>query len=117
LLDLTAQERKVLIALGALAVLGLAVIAFRTYVARPELKVVPGEAAARAASSETGPVNINTADAAKIALLPYIGPKTAERIVNYRGAKGLYLLKEDIMKVEGIGPKTYGKIKDLIVLE
>ena len=117
MLDLTAQEKKVLIALGALAVLGLAVIAYRTYIARPELKVIAGKAAKCAAPAGTGLVNINTADAEKIASLPDIGPKTAEKIVDYRQAKGLYLLKEDIMKVGGIGPKTYGKIKDLIVLE
>ncbi|HOX10162.1 MAG TPA: helix-hairpin-helix domain-containing protein [Candidatus Omnitrophota bacterium] len=117
MLDLTAQEKKVLIALGALAVLGLTVILYRTYIARPEIKVAAGKAAECPEMTGTGLVNINTADAAKIASLPDIGPKTAEKIVNYRETKGLYLLKEDIMKVEGIGPKTYGKIKGLIVLE
>ncbi len=117
MLDLTAQEKKVLIALGALAVLGLAVIVYRTYIARPELKVIAGKAAGCSAIPAAVRVNINTDDAATIASLPDIGPKTAEKIVSYRDAKGLYLLKEDIMKVEGIGPKTYGKIKDLIVLE
>ncbi len=115
--DLTAQEKKVLIALGALAVLGLAVIVYRTYIARPELKVIAGKAAECSGIAGTGLVNINTSDAAMIASLPEIGPKTAEKIVSYRSEKGPYLLKEDIMKVEGIGPKTYGKIKDLIDLE
>lgn len=117
MLDLTAQEKKVLITLGALAVLGLTVIMYRTYIARPELKVITGEAAECSAIPAIVCVNINTADAAKIAALPDIGPKTAERIVSYRDAKGMYLLKEDIMKVDGIGPKTFDKIKGLIVLE
>lgn len=120
MLDLTAQEKKVLIVLGALAVLGLAVLAYRAYSGRPDLKVVPGQLAAdgfKDAVKPGGPVNINTADAEKISSLTDIGPKKAKDIVDYRNAHGLYLLKEDMMKVGGIGPKTFGKIKELIILE
>jgi competence protein ComEA len=120
LLDLTAQEKKALITLGALAVLGLAVLAYRTYIDRPDLKVVPGQITSgglKDAIKPGGPVNINAADAEKIASLPNIGPKRAKDIVDYRIAHGQYLFKEDLMKVGGIGPKTFGKIKELIVLE
>ncbi|MFA5148105.1 MAG: helix-hairpin-helix domain-containing protein [Candidatus Omnitrophota bacterium] len=120
MLDLTAQERKVLVTLGALALLGLAVIAYRTYIDRPDIRVVPGPRAAEGfkdAMGPAGPVNINTADAEKIESLPDIGPKMAKDIVDYRAAHGQYLFKEDLMKVRGIGPKTFGKIKELIALE
>lgn len=120
MLDLTAQERKVLITLGALALLGLAVIAYRTYIDRPEIRVVSGRSAAEGFSDavkQVGTVNINTADAEKIASLPDIGPKIAKDIVDYRVAHGQYLFKEDLKKVGGIGPKKFGKIKELIALE
>lgn len=118
--DLTAQEKKVLIALGAFAVLGLAVLAYRAYFARPELTVASKRQAGvnyEAAIKQNSAVNINTADAERIATLPDIGPKTARDIADYRTAHGQFLLKEDLKKVGGIGPKTFEKIKDLIVLE
>lgn len=121
MLDLTAQERKVLITLAALAVLGLAVLAYKNYIARPEFTVVPGQAigapsGTKAMKPDT-PVNINTADAETIASLPSIGPKMAKDIIDYRNAHGQYLFKEDLIEVRGIGPKTLGKIKELITLE
>jgi competence ComEA-like helix-hairpin-helix protein len=120
LLDLTRQERKVLIVLGALAALGLAVLAFKTYVIRPQLVVIPAGPAGtslKGVVDRENRVNINTSDAERIATLPDIGPKTARKIISYRDSHGSFLLKEDIMKVGGIGPKTFDKIKDLIVLE
>ncbi len=120
MLDLTRQERKVLVVLGALAALGLAVLAFRTYVMRPRLEVIRAATAGpdlKGLIDRQKHVNINSADAEKIATLPDIGPKTARKIITYRQSHGPFLLKEDIMKVGGIGPKTFEKIKDLVVLE
>lgn len=50
------------------------------------------------------------------ARLPRIGPQLARRIVDYREANG-FRKKEDILKVKGIGAKTYEELKDLLVLE
>lgn len=111
--DLTSQEKKVLIALSAFAVLGLAVLAYRTYFARPGLRVV--HSAMRSAVAAA--VNLNTADASKIETLPGIGPKLAKDIVDYRTKQGSFLLKEDLKKVKGIGQNKYDVIKDLITLE
>lgn len=61
-------------------------------------------------------VNINTASLSQLEELPDIGPKTAQRIIDYREANGLFLKIEDIQKVEGIGPVTFEKIKDLITV-
>jgi len=48
--------------------------------------------------------------------LPHIGPQLARRIVDYRDTHG-FQRKEDILKVRGIGAKTYEDVKDLLVLE
>lgn len=110
--DLTSQEKKVLIALSAFAVLGLAVLAYRTYFARPGLRVVHSVMKSAAAA-----VDINTADASKIETLPGIGPKLAKGIIDYRKEHGFFILKEDLMKVKGIGRDKFDGIKDLITLE
>jgi len=54
-----------------------------------------------------GPVNINTADAKTLAKeLDGIGPAKAAAIVEYRQKNGSFRSAEDLLKVEGIGPKV-----------
>ena len=62
------------------------------------------------------PVNINTATAAELQTLPEIGEKTAQKIIAYREAHGTFKTKEELLRVNGIGEKTYEQIKDLICL-
>jgi competence protein ComEA len=63
------------------------------------------------------PVNINTADAKTISeALSGIGLKKAETIVKYRQEKGPFKAVEDLVNVDGIGPKTVEKIKSDILL-
>ncbi len=61
-------------------------------------------------------VNINTADAAKLAFLPRVGPAVAERIVAYRKDNGPFKSTEDLMHVRGIGEKTYTLLKPYLAL-
>ncbi len=111
-----------MIALSAFAVLGLAVLGYRNYFARPKLRIIPSQAKSgglnyEAAVKEKRMVSINTADINRIETLPGIGPKSAKDIIDYRAAHGSFLLKEDLMKVRGIGPKKYEEIKEYILLE
>jgi competence protein ComEA len=66
--------------------------------------------------SDEGLVNINTADIYALQTLPGIGPVTAERIIEYRMAHGLFTRIEDLQNVEGIGFGVLEKIKNLIEL-
>ena len=51
-------------------------------------------------------IDVNTADAATLTLLPGVGPTTAERIVEDRERNGPYRTLEDLERVPRIGPKT-----------
>ena len=75
-------------------------------------------AAAAAAKGPTSdaPLNLNTATAAQIALLPGIGPKAADRIVEYRQKNGGFKKIEELMNVKGIGEKSFLKLKPLITV-
>lgn len=64
-------------------------------------------------SSAAAKVNINTATKSELMLLENIGSKRAEDIIEYRKAKP-FEKPEDLMKVSGIGIKTYERIKDYI---
>jgi competence protein ComEA len=68
-------------------------------------------------AGETGKVNINSATVEEIAKLEKIGPKYAERIVQYRKDHGPFEKPEDITKVKGIGPKTFELNKDKITVD
>jgi len=78
----------------------------KLYLATPGL--IPKEA--------TGLININTATIELLCQLPGIGPKTAERILEYRKTKGRFNSIEEIMNVRGIGPKRFEQIRNLIAV-
>lgn len=59
-------------------------------------------------------VDVNTASAAELQLLPGIGPVMASRIIEDRAANGLYRSPADLDRVKGIGPKTLEKLSPLI---
>lgn len=68
-----------------------------------------------AAAAETGPkagvVNINTADADQLQLLPKVGPALAGRIIDYRTANGPFKRVEEIVAVKGIGDSSLEKLE------
>jgi competence protein ComEA len=62
------------------------------------------------------PVNINTADAQKIAdSLKMIGEKKAQSIIEYRVKNGQFKNVDDLKKVAGIGDKIIEKNKEDIL--
>lgn len=64
-----------------------------------------------------GRVNINTATAKELELLPRIGPALAQRIIEDRTRNGAYKTIEDLNRVKGIGPKTLERLRPLVILE
>ncbi|MFP5246765.1 MAG: ComEA family DNA-binding protein [Thermoanaerobaculia bacterium] len=64
-----------------------------------------------------GVVNINTADAAQLALLPRIGEKAAQRIIEYRTEHGPFKKTAELMQVKGIGAKTYENLAKYVTVE
>lgn len=62
------------------------------------------------------PLNVNTADVEALRALPGIGPGLAERIVADRQARGLFRTPEDLLRVPGIGPKRWERIRPLVRL-
>jgi len=59
-------------------------------------------------------VNINTADAERLATLKGIGPALAQRIIDYREQNGAFKSVDDIKNVRGIGQKKFDAFKDKI---
>ncbi len=68
-------------------------------------------------SSLTEKININTASAEELQLLPRVGPVLAENIVQFRKTNGPFQTIQDIQKVKRIGPKTFEKLKFYITVD
>ncbi len=68
-------------------------------------------------AEETPKININTASAEELVQLKGIGQKKAEVIIEFRKNNGPFQRLEDLLKVPGIGPKTFEANKDRITLE
>lgn len=62
-------------------------------------------------------VNINTASAEELTILNGIGEKKAQLIVEYREQNGLFMAKEDLMNISGIGEKTFDSLEPYITIE
>ena len=62
-------------------------------------------------------INLNTATLEELMTLDRIGSKYAQRIIDYRETNGPFEKIEDIMKVKGIGPKTFEANKDRLTVE
>jgi competence protein ComEA len=56
-------------------------------------------------------INLNTATVAELEVLPGIGAKVAARIVEYRTNKGPFRKIEDLMNVQGVGEKSFLKLR------
>ena len=56
-------------------------------------------------------VNLNTASVVELQQLPGIGEKVAARIVEYRTKKGPFKKIEELMNVQGIGEKSFLKLR------
>ena len=95
------------------AIFGIAVSAAA---ASAQNKATTPKAAATVTATATAPVNLNTATAEQLATIPGVGPKMAERIIDYRQKNGGFKKVEDLMNVRGIGEKSFLKMKGLITV-
>ena len=70
----------------------------------------------KAPATQTAPVNLNTATQEQLESLPGVGAKAAERILEYRQKNGNFKKIEDLMNVQGIGEKSFLKLKPLLTV-
>ncbi|MCX5686540.1 MAG: ComEA family DNA-binding protein [Candidatus Omnitrophica bacterium] len=112
--DLSTSEKKIVIILLTILLLGLGFSAYKKSRSRADIKIgsfgMEGEDLHRR-------ININTADPDELASLKGVGKILAGRIMEYRSQKGRFGSIDDIKNVKGVGPALFDKLKDDITVE
>lgn len=67
-------------------------------------------------AAPVAPVNLNTATVEQLLTLPGIGPSKAQAIVETRQKIGGFKKLEDLLRVKGIGRKTFRKLEPMLKL-
>lgn len=62
------------------------------------------------------PIDLNTATAEQLDLLPGVGPSTAAAILAYRSEQGRFRSVDELQEVRGIGPAKFEALVDLVVV-
>jgi competence protein ComEA len=79
---------------------------------------VPSRLAGPAAVPGPGRVvHINSATAEQLETLPGIGPVLAHRIIEYRTRHGAIRRLDDLLRIEGIGPRAVERLRPLVVVD
>lgn len=71
-----------------------------------------GQAGAGGGSAAGGTVDINTADAVALEVLPGVGPSIAQAIIEWRETNGPFASVDELEDVPGIGPATLDELRD-----
>ncbi len=104
---LTPQERKLIAMIMVIFIMGAAVqLLFKRDIAPVRW----------ARSVRQFKININSARADQLQMLPGIGAALASRILDYRKENGPFKALEDLQDVDGLTAKRFGRIKELIEL-
>ena len=61
-------------------------------------------------------IDLNAATSIELETLPGVGPRTAERIIEYRRDYGGLERIEDLMDVRGIGERTFLRLRPLVTV-
>ena len=81
------------------------------------LLILFGWTAIPLAGETAGKVNLNTATLEELATLDGIGSSLAERIISFRGENGGFSKIDDLLKVQGVGPKVFEANRERLAVE
>ena len=109
MLNLTPQERRVILFLISVALLGLGI--------NFALKVNSRITQIIRVDNHITKINLNQANLQDLLSTTGISPKLVKNIVAYRNTKGAFRDIEELKDVKGIGDYRYEKLKDLFFVE
>ncbi|MBU2103255.1 MAG: helix-hairpin-helix domain-containing protein [Candidatus Omnitrophota bacterium] len=106
---LTARERKALLFIALVIIVGAAV---RYYWIKTKTNAPVSYVERQAAPTTL--INVNNAHAEDLEKIPGIGPELARRIIAFRAQNGTFKTLSDLTKIKGIGAKKVKAIEKYI---
>ncbi len=107
MLNLTQEERKVVLFLAVIALLGIG----SNFLVK---QFSPGKSIA-CFSQDLGKVDLNSADKKMLMGISGIGDKTAQRIIDYRDQHSGFSEVDELKSIKGISESRLAKIRDYLV--
>jgi competence ComEA-like helix-hairpin-helix protein len=111
MLNITRQERGVILFLLGVALAGLAADFLIKNNSHPRVISCFNQ------GEDTGKINLNQADMDALKSLPGVGEKLAGRIIEYRNQHGGFRDGSELKEIKGIGEAKYNSIKEHLVVE
>lgn len=109
MLSLTKEERKVILFLIIISLMGIGVNFLGKKYSSVKALACPG--------GNIFKVDLNKADKEALMGVPGIGEKLAQRIMEYQKQNGNFANLEDLKKIKGITDYRYNKLKELFFVE
>ena len=110
------MAEKILLCLTALFLVGV-LTAFFTRDGRTAERWTVTTGYTALESRPAAQIDLNTATAEELQVLPGIGPVLAERIVAYRESVGKFQSTDELTKIDGIGQGILGNLEGMICVE
>ena len=76
----------------------------------------PATGSSSSKEGSVSPLDLNAASTKQLTEIPGIGKVMAERIVEWRDQHGPFQRVEDLMKVKGIGEKSFQKLRPYVTV-
>lgn len=109
MLDLTRQERKVILFLSAMALIGLGVSFGGKLNSRVESFI--------GVSDDLMKIDLNRVSLEDLEHTKYLPRKLARKIIDFRNERGSYKNLTDLLEVKGIGERRYEKLKEMFFVD
>lgn len=114
MLNITPQEKLIIIFVGLIALCG---ITLSYYKKNSSAKTSKLDNFIQETILKEKPININTASRHELTRIPGVGEKTAQLIIEYRQANGNFTSIDGIKNIKGISENKFQRIKDTLTVE
>jgi competence ComEA-like helix-hairpin-helix protein len=108
MLNLTRQERQVILFLLTLSLVGMGIDFW--FKANSRVKAIV------CANPDFTRVNLNAADKQELISVPGIGEKSAQRILDYRTERGFFRDREDLKNIPNLKGLRFEKVKEYLYI-